>query len=104
MRSIIPGNKKEQCFICRKYCHTEEHHIFGAANRNLSEANGLKVNLCVDHHKGTWGCHGKNGQQVMQYLHEIGQEAYEDQKMKYKGMTMAQARAEFLREFGKNYL
>lgn len=104
MRSIIPGNSKEKCFVCGNTYHTEEHHIFGAANRNLSEINGLKVNLCVEHHRGDKGVHGKDGHKLQQYLHEVGQETYEDQKIKYKDLTMAEARAEFIKAFGKNYL
>lgn len=57
MKSIMQ-TKKDQCFICNMLYNdpfakiTEEHHIFmGTANRKLSEAYGLKVYLCVMHHR-----------------------------------------------------
>lgn len=103
-RSIIPGNAKEKCFVCQRYCHTEEHHIFGGPDRPNAEKYGLKVNLCTEHHRGTKGVHGRDGAQLAQYLHEVGQEAYEDRKMKYNGMTMAEARDQFRSEFRKSYL
>lgn len=63
MKSII-SNKKE-CFICQSQINLEEHHIFfGNANRRLSEKDGLKVWLCVEHHRGTNGVHGKNGNEL----------------------------------------
>lgn len=104
MNSVIPGNKKGQCFICQRYCQTEEHHIFGGPDRNASERNGLKVNLCYEHHQGTNGVHGKNGKGLMDYLHQTGQEVYEDRKMKYLEISMAEARDEFRKEFRHSYL
>ena len=41
MKSII-YSEKGQCFLCERYGQTEEHHIFGASNRVISEKYGLK--------------------------------------------------------------
>lgn len=94
MDSIIPGDSKEKCFICRKYGYTEEHHIFGASDRKWSEKFGLKVHLCVDHHKGRYGVHGMDGAKLAAYLHETGQEAFEEKH----------TREEFRQYFRKSYL
>lgn len=52
--------KRDGCYICGYGGYTEEHHIFGGtANRSRSERYGLKVQLCVEHHRGTNGAHGK---------------------------------------------
>ena len=42
--SIISEEKR--CFICGSYQWIEIHHVFGGANRKLSEKYGLKVPLC----------------------------------------------------------
>lgn len=33
----ILGSRKGRCYLCGRYGHTEEHHIFGGPNRTLSE-------------------------------------------------------------------
>lgn len=58
--SSIMHEKDGTCYLCMLlhsnyavYEYTEEHHIFyGTAKRKLSELYGLKVNLCVYHHRG----------------------------------------------------
>lgn len=104
MKSIIPGNRKEQCYVCRRFCATEEHHIFGGPDRKVSEYYGLKVNLCEEHHRGTKGVHGRDGAKLQQYLHEQGQEVFEDQIMKFENITKEEARDRFRKEFRKSYL
>ena len=58
MRSIMQEKEDHQCYLCMLLCNdyrmkqTQEHHvIFGTANRRLSEKYGLKVYLCLNHHK-----------------------------------------------------
>ena len=54
MKSIMQKNK--ECYMCRELYDIsmqvglECHHIFGGANRNISEKQGLKVWLCQVHH------------------------------------------------------
>ncbi len=59
MESIIQEDKK--CFICDRMSPNlvkkseypnwiEKHHIFGGANRKLSEKYGLFLYLCKTHH------------------------------------------------------
>ena len=57
-KKSILKSRKGVCYLClilyddpsKKY--TEEHHImFGSGQRELSEADGLKVDLCRNHRK-----------------------------------------------------
>ena len=93
MKSIIRGDRKGQCYLCGNICYTECHHIYGGANRKLSEKFGLKVYLCFPHHRG-----GREGvhenRELMEQLHRIGQEAFEREH----------TREEFMKIFGRNYL
>lgn len=104
MNSIIPGDHKERCFICGRYCNTEEHHIFGASDRDISERYGLKIHLCYEHHQGTNGAHGKNGKKMQEYLHQTGQETFEEWAKKRFNLTAEEAREKFRSEFRKSYL
>lgn len=93
------GAEANECFICGRNGSgdgLERHHIFGAANRKLSEKYGLVVWLCGErcHRTGKYSAH-QNGD-VADYLHRYGQKkAMEDQ-----GWTISQ----FREVFGKNYL
>lgn len=59
-KSIIHDKNDRTCYLCMKLnsdygtrTGLEEHHvIFGTGNRRLSEKYGLKVYLCVPHHRG----------------------------------------------------
>lgn len=56
----ILHQKDGTCYLCIKlrkdyriHPVVHEHHIFGGPNRQISEAKGLKVYLCLEHH--LWG-------------------------------------------------
>jgi len=85
MKSILQTDR--ECYFC-KAVRVEEHHIFGAANRPLSERYGLKVWLCPACHRLV-----HRGGYEMDELHRIGQRAYE---ARYGG--------DFRSRFGRNYL
>lgn len=90
----ILGSRKGRCYLCGRYGHTEEHHIFGGPNRTLSEKYGLKVYLCLEcHSSGKHAVHRDKA--VMDELHRQGQEAFEEQ---------LGSRKEFMQIFGRNYL
>lgn len=94
-RSIIPGDDKEKCFLCGKYCWTERHHVFGGAFRKKSEYYNLTVHLChYCHNEPPNGAHYARA--VSNYLKQIGQKA----AMEQYGWTVEQ----FREKFGKNYL
>lgn len=104
MKSVFkqdPGS----CYICEhflgqacRYNYLEEHHIFyGTANRAKSEKYGLKVKLCMKHHKGDItgnkeAVHFNKTYDLM--LKEIAQRKFEKHH----------SREEFRKEFGKSWL
>lgn len=91
MKSVIPNDSTEKCYLCGSYWFIQEHHIFGGPDRPKSEKFGLKVHLC-------WHCHNtvhsKDGKELMQMLHEIGQKTFEE----------TYDRDKFRKEFRKSYL
>ncbi|MCI6467045.1 MAG: hypothetical protein MSA90_16460 [Faecalicatena sp.] len=74
---------KGTCYLCARlnndyrYKYTEEHHVlFGSGLRSTSEAEGLKVDLCLDHHRiGPEAVH--NSRETRELLCGIAQEEYE---------------------------
>lgn len=99
--SIIHDYSDGCCYLCKllngdyaaKNC-LEEHHIFGGPNRKHSEHFGLKVKLCIYHHRiGAHAVHDM-GADEMELLHQIGQ----------MGFERRYSHEDFVRIFGKNYL
>lgn len=82
-KKSILRTEKDTCFLCAKlhndfgHKYTEEHHIlFGSGQREISESEGLKVYLCLDHHRaGPEAVH--NNQEIRELLCRIAQEEYE---------------------------
>lgn len=88
-----------ECFLCRANGNgdpLERHHIFGSANRKLSEKYGLVVYLCGDrcHRNGDYAAH--RNADTAELLHRYGQK----KAMREQGWTVEQ----FRNVFGKNYL
>lgn len=95
MSSILQSKKR--CFICERETELEMHHcFFGSANRKLSEQDGLKVWLCYEHHRGTYGVHGRDGEEMDTYLKEQAEQVWIDYYRKTKD--------DFRQRYGKNYL
>lgn len=94
-RSIIPGDNPKACYICQSRRNIEEHHIFfGSGLRDISEEKGLKVHLCMEHHRtGSRAAH--NCKEVNLYFKRVAQRAFENQ---------IGSREEFMKLIGKNYL
>lgn len=97
---MIPGDDKNSCFICGNMEWLERHHVFGGPDRAVSERYDITCHLCKRHHTEV---HGKDGKPLMDYLHEIGQEYYEQLKIN-TGMSPEEARDTFRKEFRKSYL
>ena len=78
----------------QEHRYLEEHHIlYGSGRRELSEAYGLKVNLCLKHHRDSpVAVH--SSRRSREVLCQIGQRAFEN---KYPDK-------DFRGIFGKNYL
>ena len=95
MDSIITTVKS--CYFCGSEQNLEEHHVFyGTANRRISEVHGLKVYLCAECHRGTYGVHGKYGHEKDPSLKMAAEYAW----MKHYNKT----EDDFIRIYGKNYL
>ncbi len=95
MNSILQTGK--ECYICHKKFSLEIHHIFfGTANRKLSEKDGLKVWLCYEHHRGTYGVHGKYGINLNYFLKKEAEQYYLSKYNKTK--------EDFIKRYGENYL
>ncbi len=99
-KKSILHTQKGICYLCvhlnsdYRQQYTEEHHIlYGSGRREISEAEGLKVNLCPDHHRnGQQAVH--NSRETRELLCRIAQEEYEQNH----------TRAQWMRIAGKNYL
>ena len=95
MAKSILQMDKHSCFLCGSYNWIEEHHVFGGANRKLSEKYGLKVYLCHwCHNEPPFGVHHhKDNRQALQCIAQA-------KAMRHYGWT----EDDFRRIFGKNYL
>lgn len=100
MKSIMQADQ-DRCYLCEKlgaiariWRGLETHHVFGGtANRKLSERYGLKVRLCVGHHReGPYAV--QNNRKIDGILKQDAQRAFERDH----------SREEFMRIFGKNHL
>lgn len=92
MRSIIQNTK--ECYICKKQSGLHLHHIYYGKNRAISDKNGFVCYLCYEHHEGTNGVHGKNGDELNTYLKRKCQEVYETNGK----------REDFMKLIGKSFL
>lgn len=98
-KASILQSKDNTCYLCRilnddyRQGFVHEHHIYGGANRSISEAEGLKVYLCLKHHiDGAEAVH--NNINNMRILQREGQRAYEQEH----------SRQQFMELIGRNYL
>lgn len=107
IRSIIPGDSKYKCFFCNRYFNDyfkgEAHHIFGGANRPLSDEDGLVIHLCYECHRGEKGIHGRDGLPIKVKAQRIGQQEWEDNRMKLFDLTREEATKQFILRYGKSY-
>ena len=99
-KASILHEKDGTCYLCMEllgnytvYPVVHEHHIFDGPNKPLSEADGLKVYLCVNHHIMHKEAVHENIEN-MRLLQAAGQRAYEREH----------TRAEFMERYHRNYL
>ena len=93
--------KDGTCYLCarlqgdfRIHTYLEEHHVFpGNPGRRISEENGLKVYLCLPHHRGSAAAVHEN-RQNMQLIQQDAQRAYEAEH----------SHEEWMQLIGKSYL
>ena len=99
MKSIM-HEKDGTCYLCillnrdhRVHQYVEEHHvIYGKGNRPLSEKYGLKVYLCLGHHREGKEAVHKNWENDL-ILKKEAQRIFEK----------SHSRKEFMEIFGMNY-
>ncbi len=99
-KKSILKTRKGICYLCSHLNGdystkpTEEHHIlYGGGRREKSEEEGVKVYLCVDHHReGQQAVH--RSRETRELLCRIAQEEYERTHTHDEWMQIA----------GKNYL
>ena len=99
MRMTTAKDLPKACFLCGRNGTTDPldaHHIFGGANRKLSEKYALVVPLCHNrcHENGKDSVHRNAA--TAQALHEFGQRLC----MERMGWSIEEFRA----VFGKNYI
>lgn len=89
------------CYLCVRlhkdyqyHSYLEEHHAYdGKPNRTISEENGLKVKLCVSHHReGPEAVH--NNAENMRLIQKDVQREYEK----------THTRQQFIDLIGRNYI
>ena len=99
--SILQDRSDGTCYLCirlhedyRIHKYREEHHIFpGNPGRKLSEAEGLKVYLCLEHHRTGPEAEHKN-QKISRILQQDAQRKYEK----------INSREQIMKLFGRNYI
>lgn len=93
MKSIM--QKVKECLVCGSMQNIHLHHIYyGVKNRKISDRNGFTCYLCLQHHEGTNGVHGKNGHELDVELKIACQKKFEE----------THSRDEFMKLIGRNYL
>ena len=75
--------------------YVERHHIYGAANKSLSEKYGFVVPLRYDLHPNGARANPKYREQIDKYLKRMAQQYFEE----HYG-----DRDDFIKTFGKSYL
>lgn len=93
--------KDGTCYLCmalnndyRLHAYVEEHHVIpGAAGRRISEENGLKVYLCLSHHRGSAAAVHSNHDNML-LIQQDAQKVFE----------RTHTRGDWMRIAGKNYL
>lgn len=99
-KSIL-HEKDGTCYLCmrlnndyRIHAYLEEHHVIpGAAGRRISEENGLKVYLCLPHHRGSAVAVHRNHDNML-LIQRDAQMVFE----------RTRTRGDWMRIVGKNFL
>lgn len=91
-KSIMP---KDDLWSTEHFEGSHKHHVFGGANRKLSEKDGLYFYLRPEmHNMSDKGIHFNKD--FMDYAHKVGQLAWQEYYNKTK--------EDFIQRYGRNYL
>ena len=99
--SIVVNMKYAEYDMIDGTPNVERHHIFGGANRDRSDADGLWVPLTKAHHTGKMSVHMNHEMNVL--MHIIGQLAWELHRVS-DDESRLEAREAFRQRYGKSYL
>ena len=99
-KSIL-HEKDGTCYLCMKlnndyrlHAYLEEHHVIpGAAGRRISEEYGLKVYLCLSHHRGSVAAVHQNHENML-LIQRDAQKVFE----------RTRSRGDWMQIVGKNYI
>ena len=98
--SIMQHKDDKRCFLCmllenndREHSYTEEHHVLFGDDKWISDAFGLRVNLCWRHHREYPEAVHKN-QEHADLLKQIAQKCFMEEYPELDWMQIV----------GKNYL
>jgi len=94
IKSIIQS--KKECYFCKTIYNLQEHHCWYGSNRKLADEDKLVVWLCVEHHTGTYGVHGKYGKEKNMELKKIAEEKWIEHYAKTK--------EDFIKRYGRSVL
>lgn len=86
----------KNCYVCGTPYNVEIHHVFYGRNRKNADKDGCIVPLCMYHHKGLYGVHGKKGDQLDTKL----KQECEKKWLEYNNATIE----DFLKRYRINYL
>lgn len=89
MRSIIPQDSAERCYLCGCNRPAHVHHVLHGSRRKMADRYGLTVHLCVR-------CHTR--------LHDLGEHDLELERIGQQAFENIYGHDEFLRIFGKDYM
>lgn len=90
-KSII--QKEKECYLCGTTYNLHKHHVFGGANRPISEKNGFTIYLCAGHHNMS--------DEGIHFNREFDLEVKRTCQIKFE---KTHSREEFMKLIGKNYL
>ena len=100
VKSIMQDKSDKRCYLCmllendyRIHSTTEEHHVLFGNTKWVSDAYGLRVNLCLRHHR-TSNEAVHNNHKNAELLMKIGQQAFREEYQNLDWMEIV----------GKNYL
>lgn len=97
MKSIMQDDIS-YCFLCGRNGSSdrlEEHHVFGGANRDFSEEDGLKVYICGNR------CH-RNGKLSVHRNSTISDTLKREAQIVWE--SKIGSRTSFIKRYGRNYL
>ena len=91
MKDSLFTRDYEHCAWCGKE-NPQRHHVFGGKNRKNSDADGLWIPLCMEHHTGQNGVHHNIKMNLA--IKRTAQVLYERDH----------TREAFIQRYGRNYL